>query len=341
MSGILLHYSREAVLVIQSGNTKSGPRHPSKLTTRSRIVSNTTYTVRSGESCANIARNHGVPRASLIGINNIRPDCGDLRAGQELCLPEPCLLYDIYLGTTCIDIMEANNITMNALFAWNPYINRACTNLVAGDQVCIGQPGALPSPTTPSPAPIMKTSGYATATVTPPGPIPHGTTKKCGQFYQVRNGDFCDSISDRFSIALDLFRVINPAINVDCTNLVPGLYYCVLPTEDWNSTTTTTAVSTYITAPEPTPSGTTGHCYEWYVVRSGDTCIRIASLYAISIEDMRVWNPSLREDCSNLRPGHAYCIHGDRPDARSPKWAAAEPTADAVNTSDFSRCLVF
>ncbi|KAL4876345.1 hypothetical protein BJY04DRAFT_143001 [Aspergillus karnatakaensis] len=281
-------------------------------------VRNTTYTVSSGDNCAKIASAHNVPRGALIAINGLRPECANLRIGQVLCLPEACQLYPVELGASCNDIIGANNLDIEQLFEWNAYLDAECTNLVAGDQVCVGAPGALqptPAPTpTPTPDPTgSRTTGYATATVAPPGPVPRGTTKSCGQYYQVRSGDFCDSISDRFSIDLDLFHQINPAINTECTNLVPGLFYCVNPTEDWNQTTTTTQIATYTTAPGPTPSGTTPECYEWYVVRSGDTCNQIGSIYGISIEDFRVWNPSLRADCSNLRPGIAYCIRGEFP----------------------------
>ncbi|KAL3471153.1 hypothetical protein BJX99DRAFT_32306 [Aspergillus californicus] len=291
-------------------------------------ASNKFHYVASGDNCANIARRNSVPRASLTALNALRPDCGGLKIGQELCLPEPCLLYDVYSGTTCLDIAQANNININQVFEWNAYLNPQCTNLVPGEQVCVGKPGVLPGTTTVIVPRAVETTGYATATVAPPGPLPHGTTQKCGEFYQVQSGDFCELITDKFSIEPDLFQAINPSINPDCTNLVPGLFYCVFPTQDWNSTTTTTAGSTYLTAPAPTPSGTTNHCYEWYVVRSGDSCLRISSEYGITVDDMRLWNPSLRDDCSNLRPGHAYCIHGD-PLTTSVSWVAAEPTVDA------------
>ncbi|KAI9368524.1 hypothetical protein BJX61DRAFT_213163 [Aspergillus egyptiacus] len=293
-------------------------------------ATNRTYSVVSGDNCGTIARFHGVPRAALVTLNEVRPDCAELRVGQVLCLPEPCQLYDIGLGTTCTDITDATGIALSQLLAWNPYINAECTNLIAGEQVCIAEPGVLPTPTptpTPSASRTVAKRDYATQTVSPPGPVPHGTTPNCGHYYQVKSGDFCDMITDQFNIDPELFHAINPAINVDCTNLVPGLYYCVMPTENWNQTTTTVPASSYATAPAPTPSGTTGHCYEYYVVRSGDTCMRIASLYGVSLEDLRLWNPSLKEDCSNLRPGQAYCIRGEHEDATSPRWVAAEPTA--------------
>ncbi|KAL4770522.1 hypothetical protein BDW60DRAFT_217940 [Aspergillus nidulans var. acristatus] len=311
------------LLVLQSNATRLNTREPP-----ADCSTNRTHTAVSGDTCAKIASAHSVPRGLLVAINHVRPDCADLRVGQVLCLPEPCALYPVQAGASCMDIAAANALTVQDLLEWNKYINPECTNLQAGDEVCVGPP--TPSPTTTfvaSPTTLQKRD-YATSIVEPPGPVPRGTTKNCGLYYEVKPGDFCDSIADRFSIDYQLFRDINPAIDAECTNLVPGLYYCVSPTRDWNQTTTTTATSTYATAPAPTTSGTTSNCYEWYVVHSGDTCNQIASIYGISLQELRLWNPSIREDCSNLRSGHAYCVHGEPASVPSPRSTPAEPTAD-------------
>ncbi|GFF82980.1 autolysin [Aspergillus lentulus] len=89
-------------------------------------------------------------------------------------------------------------------------------------------------------------------------------------------------ISLNFTITVSIFEAINPQTDAGCSNLSPGLYYCVLPTADWNQTTTTT-MSSYHTAPAPTPSGTIANCYEWYVVQSGDYCAKIESVYGITM----------------------------------------------------------
>ncbi|KAL4995513.1 hypothetical protein BDV10DRAFT_188040 [Aspergillus recurvatus] len=313
------------LLILQSNAIQLVAREPP-----ADCSTNRTYTAVSGDTCAKIAGAHSVPRGSLVAVNHVRPDCADLRVGQVLCLPQPCALYPVQIGASCMDIVEATSITFEALLEWNKYINPECTNLQAGDEVCVAPPAPVPTTTYVATPTTLQKRGYATSIVEPPGPVPRGTTKNCGQYYEVKPGDYCDSIADRFSIDYQLFRDINPAIDPQCTNLVPGLYYCVSPTQDWNQTTTTTATSTYATAPAPTPSGTTSNCYEWYVVRSGDTCNLIASIYGISVNELRLWNPSLREDCSNLRSGHAYCVRGETDSVPSPRWVPAEPTADSV-----------
>ncbi|KAL3431929.1 hypothetical protein BDV09DRAFT_188003 [Aspergillus tetrazonus] len=311
------------LLALQSSAIRLDAREPP-----ADCSTNRTYTAVSGDTCAKIASAHSVPRGLLVAINHVRPDCADLRVGQVLCLPEPCTLYPVQAGASCMDIAAANSLSVQELLEWNTYINPECTNLQTGDEVCVAAPS--PSPTTTfvaSPTTLQK-RGYATSIVEPPGPVPRGTTKNCGLYYEVKPGDFCDSIADRFSIDYQLFRDINPAIDPECTNLVPGLYYCVSPTRDWNQTTTTISTSTYASAPAPTTSGTTFNCYEWYVVHSGDTCNQIASIYGISLQELRLWNPSLREDCSNLRPGYAYCVHGELPSVPTPHSTPAQPTPD-------------
>ncbi|KKK24023.1 hypothetical protein AOCH_002784 [Aspergillus ochraceoroseus] len=301
--------------------------------TFAQCVSNRTYTVLTGDDCGGIARRNSVPRGALIAINDVLPDCSNLRVGQILCLPDPCQLYLVNPGNTCLDITEAANVALHDFLAWNPYINPECTNLLAGDEVCIGRPGATPTSTGIIPTTVSWTSGYATATVAPPGAVPHGTTQRCGSYYQVHEGDYCEAIAYNFTVSIELFQAINPDINQDCTNLVPGLYYCVLPTVDWNQTTTTTTISTYTSAPAPTSSGATSHCYEWYVIQHEDNCQRIEHIYGVSMEQMRLWNPNLSPDCSNLRLGHAYCVHGDAgSNPVFPRMVMAEPTAVVDNS---------
>lgn len=84
-----------------------------------------------------------------------------------------------------------------------------------------------------------------------------GTTTHCGKYYKVQTGDDCQVVALNNTIVISLFQQINPDINTGCTNLVPGLYYCVEPTADWNNTdSSSSATSSLITAPAPTPSGT-------------------------------------------------------------------------------------
>lgn len=148
--------------------------------------------------------------------------------------------------------------------------------------------------------------------MSPPSNVAHGTTKSCGKYYTVQSGDDCSLIALNQTITISLFESINPSVNQDCTNLVPGLAYCVSPTSDWNSTapSNATITSTYVSAPAPTVSGTPNTCYEWHTVVSGDYCGLLESEYDITFAELQLWNPSLDDACSNLILGDAYCVEG-------------------------------
>ncbi|TQV97383.1 LysM domain-containing protein [Cordyceps javanica] len=158
-------------------------------------------------------------------------------------------------------------------------------------------------------ATATQTAVYATTTVHAPGPIPSGTTKQCGRYYEVKTGDYCQLIALNNTITVTLFGSINPSINSGCTNLIPGFFYCVFPALGWNDTKITT--SSYVTPPAPTPSGSTSNCYEWHVVVSGDDCSKIGTEYGLTLDQLRQWNPQLKADCSNLLLDDAYCVYGD------------------------------
>ena len=143
----------------------------------------------------------------------------------------------------------------------------------------------------------------------PPSPTPFGTTSQCGRYYEVQSGDYCQQISLNNTISVPLFQEINPSINTDCTNLEPGFYYCVFPTEDWNATANA-AITVTVSAPGPTPSGTTGSCFAWHTVVSGDGCAKIDQEYNITFAQLQLWNPSLHASCDNLLLGEAYCVSG-------------------------------
>ncbi|THC96565.1 hypothetical protein EYZ11_003957 [Aspergillus tanneri] len=212
-------------------------------------------------------------------------------------------------------IANTFQVTLDQLREWNTFINAECTNLTIGDQLCVSDPNTNGGdPTTTKPTATM-TGPYATATVAPPGPVAQGTTPRCGKYYQVQQGDYCQRIVGNSGISMELFKAINPDINADCSNLIPGLYYCVLPTKDWNSSPTTlkttTSASGYVSPPGPTSIGTTPKCYEWYIVQQGDYCARIQSKYGVTMAQLQYWNPELNNECTNLLTGYAYCVRGD------------------------------
>ena len=181
------------------------------------------------------------------------------------CLPQSSSTYLVQSNDNCWSIASANSIPASILIGYNPSLNSDCSDLISGENICISPVVGIYIPTTINGATVTQTGSYASATISPPGSIPHGTTTQCGKYYDCNVGDNCQQISLNNSITLSLFEAINPDIDAGCSNLVPGFYYCVFPTQDWNATisSNSSVTATYVTAPAPTLSNTTNDCYVW------------------------------------------------------------------------------
>jgi LysM repeat protein len=157
-------------------NVTDPPGYVTNYTTATYCLSGNTYTVVSGDSCGAIAAAQGVATGSLITLNNVLPDCTNLQVGQSLCIPQTCTTYIVQSGDTCFAIATAHNITFTQLRSYNPTINPTCTNLIAGNNICLTLPGGeVYNGTTIAGATPTQTGSYATATVTPPGSVAYGT----------------------------------------------------------------------------------------------------------------------------------------------------------------------
>lgn len=276
-------------------------------------LSGNTYTVVSGDNCQAIAHSNSVATGTLIIINQILPGCTDIEVGQTLCLPQKCTTITVTSGDTCISIAATYGLPMQQFLAWNPSINSGCTNLLADTDICVSIPGGeVWNGTTVAGATGAQTAVYATSTVAPAGPTALGTTSQCGKYYDVQPGDICELIALNNTILVPLFEAINPSVNSSCGNLVPGLYYCVWPTAEWNLTATSngTTTMTTVSAPGPTASGASSSCYRWYVVQSGDNCQLIEQEYGVTLAQLQAWNPSINDNCTNLLADDAYCVEG-------------------------------
>lgn len=217
----------------------------------------------------------------------------------------PCSTYKVQSGDTCWSISDELDgaITITDLISYNPTLNCLCGNLRADENICIfPAAGQYTATIIPDVTPIQ-TDVYATATVAPPGPTAIDTTPDCGRYYQVQDGDECAQISLNNTITVDLFEAINPSINSTCGNLFPRLWYCVMPTVNWNQTSSPgSSITVY--PPAPTQSGTTGSCYRWYTVKADDACDLIISSYGLTFAQFQAWNMGLLYDCSNLILGN-------------------------------------
>jgi LysM repeat protein len=269
-------------------------------------VGGRTHKVVSGDNCIEISKTNHVSTGSLLTLNSLRMDCTNLLLDQSLCLPPVCQDYVVQSGDTCVEIADKFTTSFQQLITWNPTINSYCTNLIAGHNLCVGPPGGFVDFTTVPGATGTQTAIYATETASRPSPVAEGTTPKCGKYYLIHPGDYCEIVALNQTVALDLLLAMNPQINKGCTNLLSGVNYCVQPTRDWNSTETRPTVP----PPTSTPPGTTNECYQWHVVVSGDFCAKIQDQFGITFNQLQTWNPSLDNNCSNLLLDVAYCVEG-------------------------------
>ncbi|KAK6499974.1 hypothetical protein TWF481_010331 [Arthrobotrys musiformis] len=68
-------------------------------------------------------------------------------------------------------------------------------------------------------------------------------------------------------------------------------------------------------------------CSKWFTPIEGDSCVVVAALNTISVDDFIKWNPSLASgDCDKLiRPGTSYCVYVPPPPPPPPKTTTPAP----------------
>lgn len=211
-----------------------------------------TYLVQSGDTCVSIAQANGITVTSLIGYNPaINSACTNLLSDTNICLspaagtytpttiagassttagsyatttvpapgptakgttPNCGAYYKVQSGDICQQISLNSSITVPMFEEINPSIDAACDNLVPGLWYCVWPVlnWNVTGPAAPS------------TTVSPPAPTPSGSSNSCYEWYTVQSGDYCTLILDSYGITSLEFQEWNPAINSNCTNLIPG-----------------------------------------------------------------------------------------------------------------------
>ncbi|GBF63438.1 LysM domain-containing protein [Trichophyton mentagrophytes] len=148
---------------------------------------------------------------------------------EPLCLPEPCQIGVVPLGSTCTSLLEKYsspefNITLSQFLNWNPYLAGSCDLLPWHQRVCIRPPGGSYESQPPVHQPTGASEYYTTAI--PPAPTSTGTTPSCGRYYEVVAGDQCNTIALHFGITVDAFLSLNTQIDERCSNLWIAYAYC-------------------------------------------------------------------------------------------------------------------
>ncbi|KAJ7131809.1 hypothetical protein C8R43DRAFT_1133483 [Mycena crocata] len=191
------------------------------------------YNVAAGDNCTGVEATYEVSHDdfTLWNYNPTNP-CPNLEGGSAVCVlvtnataaipptptnaaagsaPSGCARwYTIVEGDGCAKLETQFNLTQAQLFALNPELAPACTNLALDEAYCVRAiGGATPPPT----------GG-------PPADLNPGSWNNCTSYYTVQSGDNCNVIDSKFSISFSDFRQWNPEVSTTCNNLNLASY-CV------------------------------------------------------------------------------------------------------------------
>ncbi|EIN04658.1 hypothetical protein PUNSTDRAFT_128216 [Punctularia strigosozonata HHB-11173 SS5] len=100
--------------------------------------------------------------------------------------------YTVQEGDICDSISAAQNVSTYQLAVANSNIDPACSNLLPGETLCLGNEG-----------------------------------EDCSTTYVVKADDTCDTIGGVAGVNSTMLTLNNPQINQDCTNLYIGEVLCV------------------------------------------------------------------------------------------------------------------
>ncbi|KAK7689485.1 hypothetical protein QCA50_007277 [Cerrena zonata] len=101
--------------------------------------------------------------------------------------------YTVKEGDWCDTISAANNVsTYQLAVVNNGKIDKTCSNLQIGDQICLGATGS-----------------------------------DCKNTHVVKAGDSCEAVAQTYSVNATMFNVNNPQLTPECDNLYIGEVVCV------------------------------------------------------------------------------------------------------------------
>lgn len=219
-------------------------------------ISGQNYTIQEGDTCDTIAWKYHVASAALQSGNpTLINNCSDLIDGRDLCLPLRCdTVYTLKDNDTCFSIeREHKNLALGSVRTINPWINYDCSNLqdtreIVGSVICLSPQGGTHNSSymfLDGGVKPLTSTGYTDTVMIPPSDanIAKGTTKYCGSWHKVADGETCASICMREGIPHNLFVTVNPSLQpessekADCDSLLStGVTYCVGPDTHWNDT---------------------------------------------------------------------------------------------------------
>src|SRR6478609_8746732 len=197
-----------------------------------------------GNTCDFLALRYNVSSAAIFTGNPDILECNDMAEGVSVCLPLQCNIYMLDPEDSCSSVEFTTGLDKTELRELNPWIERDCSNLqeatqTLGSVICISVPGGDFTHNTTTVDSDPAYPEFAKEIVPPPSGaiLAEDTTKRCGRWQKIKQGDDCAQVLVRNHISLTFFTLANPSVSRDnCTaSLVPGLTYCVNPIENFLS----------------------------------------------------------------------------------------------------------
>ena len=223
--------------------------------------------------------------------------------------------YFVKLGDSCTTIAASNGISLTQFTTWNPQVGGAsCSGLWANAYVCVSTIGHSPSVSTTVPAAIPTTTAPSNG-INTPTPIQPGMVGNCDAFYLVKAGDSCATIAAANGISVSQFTTWNTQVGgASCSGLWANVYVCVSIVGHSPSFTTTTKPATTTTAgngiatPTNIQPGMVNNCDDFYLVKSGDSCVSIAAAKGITVAQFSTWNSKVGSTCTGLWADTYACV---------------------------------
>ncbi|KAK7014296.1 hypothetical protein R3P38DRAFT_3003090 [Favolaschia claudopus] len=355
-----------------TGGSISSPPFGTNATTNPTIacaIVGHNISVTADTTCSSIATANSITISSILSTNPFlvgTSDCS-VKSGTKLCLLQKCSLYKVAANDTCDSIaaqsasLTGTKITATQLQSFNPDLGTSCQLLSSkiGTNICLTPNGGFPNVSV-SIGNDNIPSGTPTTFAAVPTPTVDGTTSNCGRYYQVKQGDVCNTVVLANSISLADFLTLNPEIDANCTNLWLNYYYCVAPYPPLSSTSappvvtsnyTRASIFTYSLPTSYTPSmvtltfptqgapvpanvatGTrTVWCGYYYTVAAGDTMESMATKWHLNSTALTTWNPELASSAPT--PGQAICVVFPTGNYTLPTASIPSNLASNVNTS--------
>lgn len=200
-------------------------------------VSNTTYTIQSGDTCDKLAMEYSVASAAILYTNpTVIGNCSRLPPGRDICMPLSCdRQYTLQDDDNCWQLEYDHRLAPGSIPQYNPWLESDCLNMqdsreLLGSVLCF--PRDQDNPIT-----ILLNGQYAQEVIAPPADftVAPGTTMKCGRWYASTGDVACFIVCLISGITENLFVQVNPSVPNNCDhNLLGDGAYCVGPVRDWN-----------------------------------------------------------------------------------------------------------